>query len=698
MPPKKKKLLLVFVGEEWPAKPEPPDNVTLSVDPSEPLSKHAADICKKLGVAGIDEVSLFQGSGTLPDVSAGAAFDLEKSPKDEGLVPDDAKDGDEPIALIFVKKKTDDQPAEGEDGGAEGKEAPADPPVETYDAAGAAKTIFEAIDGLGTDEGAIYKTVESVNRHNDWCAIAREFKANHAGCHDGDLLKALKDDLTDEEYDKIKESLAAKLIDIEDLTPKPEDPAAGGGGGGGGAPAADPNAKCPDCDNLMSQPFCGKTGRPHPQQPAAGAGGAGGAASGQFSSDRACTQCGDGMLDDEPRQAVYVCLDCDGKFCEVCWDFEHRNKKRAGHQQYLLFFDCDLCKLMPTREPKAAVWFCDPCKMLLCAQCWHGEHKNPLRRDHLPQFLYPGGEHGPHRAATIDAQPVDTTATEFDVSPHGAFIRSPQDLICTVCNSASGNPAIYICNECDPSNPEMLCEECWAIEHRMPHRRGHPKRFLLHPCEICGDREGKPAIMNCAACHLKLCANCWENEHKNPARQGHTGEQLYRDTPNTGPGSFLGGTPYQGAPYAPHHPMSGPASPYSDYGSPHRIMTPGPPSLSPDRDYVYDPFASVYDTYDTMGYEMDGQVEMERFHHYRQRLCRFYQVYNPSKLPSVSSCLKEYQGYEEDLMAALVRRYGPEPIEDTTPLPPGWRLVESTRGDLFYINNDGRKQWQRPVI
>eukprot|EP00659_Diplonema_papillatum_P006832 gene6832-10478_t len=64
MPPKKKKLLLVFVGEEWPAKPEPPDNVTLSVDPSEPLSKHAADICKKLGVAGIDEVSLFQGSGT----------------------------------------------------------------------------------------------------------------------------------------------------------------------------------------------------------------------------------------------------------------------------------------------------------------------------------------------------------------------------------------------------------------------------------------------------------------------------------------------------------------------------------------------------------------------------------------------------------------------------------------------------------
>eukprot|EP00755_Sulcionema_specki_P008881 Sspe_Gene.42135::Locus_20445_Transcript_1_1_Confidence_1.000_Length_2474::g.42135::m.42135 len=83
----------------------------------------------------------------------------------------------------------------------------------------------------------------------------------------------------------------------------------------------------------------------------------------------------------------------------------------------------------------------------------------------------------------------------------------------------------------------------------------------------------------------------------------------------------------------------------------------------------------------------------------RQRLVNFYQYYNPSKLPSVVPTLQEYQGFENVLFDALTQKYGPEPPDTmSAPLPPGWRLVESPRGDLFYKHADGRKQWERPVV
>eukprot|EP00659_Diplonema_papillatum_P020711 gene20711-31915_t len=46
---------------------------------------------------------------------------------------------------------------------------------------------------------------------------------------------------------------------------------------------------------------------------------------------------------------------------------------------------------------------------------------------------------------------------------------------------------------------------------------------------------------------------------------------------------------------------------------------------------------------------------------HRRRLLNFYQKYNPSKLPSVTDCLKEYRGHEDKLFAALAKKYGPEP-------------------------------------
>ena len=286
---------------------------------------------------------------------------------------------------------------------------------------------------------------------------------------------------------------------------------------------------CADCNNELTQPFCGVTGRPHVQNNPAANADSKPFSSEQFSSDRACTQCGDGMLEDEAQQAVYVCLDCDAKLCEVCWDHEHRNKKRSGHAQHILYFDCDLCPFGDNpSSPRPALWFCDVCRLLLCKQCWFNEHKNRGRRSHQSQFLYPGGESGPHAASTIDAQTLEVPAGNFDITPFGGFVKDPSERICTICNGAEGSAA-YFCIECDLHNPERLCGNCWATEHRMPHRRGHVKKVMMYECDVCLDHEHRAASVICRTCNLKLCRQCLDIEHRNPQRHGHATETLYND-------------------------------------------------------------------------------------------------------------------------------------------------------------------------
>jgi preprotein translocase subunit Sec61beta len=46
---------------------------------------------------------------------------------------------------------------------------------------------------------------------------------------------------------------------------------------------------------------------------------------------------------------------------------------------------------------------------------------------------------------------------------------------------------------------------------------------------------------------------------------------------------------------------------------------------------------------------------------YKQRLQRYYQHYNPDKLADVDATVAKYAGREEDMFAALVQKYGPEP-------------------------------------
>eukprot|EP01062_Namystynia_karyoxenos_P012773 TRINITY_DN1460_c2_g1_i1.p1 TRINITY_DN1460_c2_g1~~TRINITY_DN1460_c2_g1_i1.p1 ORF type:complete len:887 (+),score=144.02 TRINITY_DN1460_c2_g1_i1:75-2663(+) len=54
-----------------------------------------------------------------------------------------------------------------------------------------------------------------------------------------------------------------------------------------------------------------------------------------------------------------------------------------------------------------------------------------------------------------------------------------------------------------------------------------------------------------------------------------------------------------------------------------------------------------------------GDVVDVRF---RDRLQAYYHHYNPEKLPEVDSILAEYRGCEEQLFAALCGKYGPEPV------------------------------------
>ena len=80
----------------------------------------------------------------------------------------------------------------------------------------------------------------------------------------------------------------------------------------------------------------------------------------------------------------------------------------------------------------------------------------------------------------------------------------------------------------------------------------------------------------------------------------------------------------------------------------------------------------------------------------KYRLIKFYNHYNPAKLPSVTLIMQQYAGREAELFKKLTSSYGPEPEGEDPPLPLGWTQVQSPFGDVFYKHHDGRKQWHLP--
>ena len=61
---------------------------------------------------------------------------------------------------------------------------------------------------------------------------------------------------------------------------------------------------------------------------------------------------------------------------------------------------------------------------------------------------------------------------------------------------------------------------------------------------------------------------------------------------------------------------------------------------------------------------------------YQERVFAIYQTYAPDKLSTVDSTLDKYKGNEEALLAALVKKYGPEPTGGAQQQP---RLAEDYR-------------------
>eukprot|EP01060_Flectonema_neradi_P033437 TRINITY_DN5616_c0_g1_i1.p1 TRINITY_DN5616_c0_g1~~TRINITY_DN5616_c0_g1_i1.p1 ORF type:complete len:676 (+),score=130.89 TRINITY_DN5616_c0_g1_i1:886-2913(+) len=82
---------------------------------------------------------------------------------------------------------------------------------------------------------------------------------------------------------------------------------------------------------------------------------------------------------------------------------------------------------------------------------------------------------------------------------------------------------------------------------------------------------------------------------------------------------------------------------------------------------------------------------------FRDRLITFFHCYRPSKLPSVEPTVRN--GDEKQVMDLLIQKYGPEPTSNimVLPLAKGWTQCESTAGDIFYIHENGQKEWVRPV-
>eukprot|EP01063_Lacrimia_lanifica_P029105 TRINITY_DN4386_c1_g1_i1.p1 TRINITY_DN4386_c1_g1~~TRINITY_DN4386_c1_g1_i1.p1 ORF type:complete len:1790 (+),score=451.14 TRINITY_DN4386_c1_g1_i1:45-5414(+) len=83
-----------------------------------------------------------------------------------------------------------------------------------YAAADAAKVLYRAMKGWGTDEDAIYKVMQDVPSQRSWSAVNAAFRAGYPSFHDGDLIAAMRDDLTANEMKKCEGILQERGITL----------------------------------------------------------------------------------------------------------------------------------------------------------------------------------------------------------------------------------------------------------------------------------------------------------------------------------------------------------------------------------------------------------------------------------------------------------------------------------------------------
>eukprot|EP00811_Abedinium_folium_P009023 NODE_18339_length_897_cov_9.029870.p2 GENE.NODE_18339_length_897_cov_9.029870~~NODE_18339_length_897_cov_9.029870.p2 ORF type:complete len:187 (+),score=38.22 NODE_18339_length_897_cov_9.029870:137-697(+) len=73
--------------------------------------------------------------------------------------------------------------------------------------------LYKAMKGFGTDEKKIYETCEKINSQEMWWDVQDNFKRDHPDFHKGNLLAAVKDELSGGEEKKMKEILEKNGVD-----------------------------------------------------------------------------------------------------------------------------------------------------------------------------------------------------------------------------------------------------------------------------------------------------------------------------------------------------------------------------------------------------------------------------------------------------------------------------------------------------
>ncbi|CUG93171.1 Hypothetical protein, putative [Bodo saltans] len=76
---------------------------------------------------------------------------------------------------------------------------------------------------------------------------------------------------------------------------------------------------------------------------------------------------------------------------------------------------------------------------------------------------------------------------------------------------------------------------------------------------------------------------------------------------------------------------------------------------------------------------------------HRARLIRFMEVYNPERLSTIDKILEAYQGREQEMFEALVKKYGPEP-EEQGAAPPAPSAATATATPQPPVQNDNRSR------
>ncbi len=118
-------------------------------------------------------------------------------------------------AVAETTEETESSPAK------ETESTPAEAPVEktnntpSSSAESIAEKLHEACNRLGTDEKQISDSINQINSQEEWQAVKTCFQTKYTDFHEGDLLKCLKDELSENELkEHVQTPLQGKGIEI----------------------------------------------------------------------------------------------------------------------------------------------------------------------------------------------------------------------------------------------------------------------------------------------------------------------------------------------------------------------------------------------------------------------------------------------------------------------------------------------------